>query len=271
MESPFFIHRVYFETSFEIPKEIKKEDLQNAVNKATSSQFEIFLSIIDEDTRTIQREKKKAGLELEVIKGDSIENIHNEIIQRCKEDHLSAFRLFFGVDDNDTHFFIIHAHHGIADGFMITSFMQSIYACLYEKDCFPLRFVDYSTITKPDNIQYPSSWNQDNLDQSIDHALLNYATPSICPQCEKVKQSSFANTSRIIDAVTSKRAFTLAKNYGTINHMNSCIHGMLLECYLRSVIMNENLMEGNLSINTITNLRRYLKSSGIFCSYNYYF
>lgn len=271
MESPFFIHRVYFETSFEIPKEFKKEDIQNAVNKATSSQFDIFLSVIDEDSRTIQMEKKKASLQLEVIKGTSVENLHNEIIQFCKEDHISAFRLFFGVNDDDTQYLIIHAHHGVADGFMITSFMQSIYGYLYEKDPFPLRFVDYSTIVKPENLQYPSSWNQDSLDQSIDNCLLNYPTPSICPLREKVKQSGFVNTSRIIDAATSKRAFTLAKNYGAINHMNSCIHGMLLECYLRSVIMNENLMEGNLSINTITNLRRYLKSSGIFYSLTYDF
>lgn len=260
MGNPFFINRIYFETSFELPQEIQKEDLQDAINQATTSHFSIFLSTIDEEHACINKESVKSSLCLEDISGETIQDLHQIIIDTCREDVINAFRVFFATDSNGSHYWIIHAHHGVADGFMITSFAQSVYATLHGEEPFPLQFVDADTIIKHENIAYPTSWDPLDVKKSIKQTLSTMEQPTVCPHHEN-GNSHFVNSSRIIDSAISKRASTAAKNYGSIHGVNSCIHGMLLECYLRSMCNEEHLSEGTMRIYTITNLRRYLKPS----------
>lgn len=261
MELPFFVNRIYFETSFELPSGILKRNLQNAIDKATSSKFRIFLSRIDEINCCIKEGYEKAVLELEDIKGETIQAIHQSIIDLCRDDHENAFRAFFAVDAKEQHYLVIHAHHGVADGFMITSFIQDVYSTCYEKEEFPLQFVNHKAILKTDNFQFPSTWNLNEIQKNVKETISKMESSTSFPYHENQEKHNFINISRIIDADTSKRASVTAKNYGALHQLNSCIHGMLLECYLRSVVAEERLTEGTISINTITNLRRYLKPS----------
>ena len=79
MEKAYYINRIYFETSFELPKELQKQDLQELINQATSSQFSIFLSKIDEKSGCIDKEATKKVLEVEDMKGPSIKDIHQHV------------------------------------------------------------------------------------------------------------------------------------------------------------------------------------------------
>lgn len=259
MEIPFFINRIYFETSFELPNDLQKSDLQNAINLATSSKFRIFLATIDEKKNCINKECGKPLLELEDITGERIQDIHQSIIDICRDDHENAFRAFFAVDAMNNHFLVIHAHHGVADGFMVTSFAQTIYMTCSNKGEFPLHFVNQSSVLKTDNFDIPVSWDKFDIQKSVKETLQQIEPSTAFPRHENKSEHHFVNTSRIVDSSISKRATVAAKNYGTIHHVNSCIHGMLLECYLRSVIAEEDLKEGTIAINTITNLRRYFK------------
>ena len=269
MEIPFFKHRIYFETSFRLPDDIVRSTLQQCINSATSTNFPIFLSVLTRDEKSEYKTKeleKKAILELEDIQGESIQDIHQQIINLCRDDYKNGFRIFFAVvrsDDKESFYLVIHAHHGIADGFMVTSFVQSVYNLYNNKNALPLRFVEPSSIINHQHLSYPSSWNTENLKQSVEQTLSTLPFPSTSPSYQTIRDTTeFHNTSRIIDSAASQRASTTAKNYGSLYNVNGCIHGMLIDCFTRSLIHSEGITEGCMTMNTITNLRRYLKETG---------
>ena len=262
MERVYYTNRIYFETSFELPKELQKQDLQELINQATSSQFSIFLSKIDEKNGYIDKEATKKVLEVEDMKGPSIKEIHQNIIDICEEDHESSFRFFFAIDDDENHYMVIHAHHAIADGFMITSFCQFLYHVYQKQEDHSLHFVDFNTIVKEENLNYPDCWDASNIQESVKQCIESIQPSTAFPTKEVSPHYKTMNTSRIIDAEVSKRAFITSHGYGSLHQIKHCVHGLLLWCYLRAIIKEDHLREGSLKIHTITNLRRYLKNQG---------
>ena len=261
-----FAKRVYFETSFIIPETISKESLQTAINQLVKERFEIFLYVIDEHTLSIDKEKRRTEVELESITGATIQTIHEAILKECKADTTNAFRFFFAEDEKQTHFLVIHAHHGVADGFMITSFVRGLYSLINavpSSDTFI-----FSHINPLEQLNFPAQWNS-NSSESVRHQaedIMKRISPAeVYPLRIPDSAVYMINIERIVSKDVSKRAVIFAKNCGEIAKENGCIHGMLLYAYLRAVMKVDALTPpGSMSINTVVNMRRYYTMQGYF-------
>ena len=259
-----FAKRVYFETSFVIPETISKESLQAAISELVHERFEIFLYLIDEHTLSINKEKRRDRVELESITGETIQTIHEAILSECESDITNAFRFFYAEDKQQTHFLVIHAHHGIADGFMITSFARGLYALLNNypnTDTFV-----FSHINPLEQLNYPSQWNSTNSESirlQAEDTVKRISPAEVYPLRIADSSNYIINVERIVPKDVSKRAVVFAKNCGELAKENGCIHGMLLYAYLRAVMRVDSLTPpGLMSINTVVNMRRYYKSEG---------
>ena len=260
----FFKLRIYFETSFIIPENITKTILQQGVDVLTSGQFKNFLYLIDETQMGISEVESKSALELEDIQGETINAIHQNVIDKCKEDHMSAFRIFWATDSESVHYLVIHAHHGVADGFMVTHFARCLFAKVTDSSSKPEPFV-FSHIT-PTDLIYPSHWNttsQESILASAEECVKCVRPASVYPLRQDSPNPTFINKELVIPKDITQRAVTYAKNCGVAVGENGCIHGMLLTAYLRSVLFTEELQQsGEMTINTIVNMRRYAELKG---------
>ena len=260
----FFKLRIYFETSFIIPENITKDILQQGVDVLTSGQFKNFLYLIDEKHMDINRAESKSALELEDIQGETINVIHQSVIGQCKEDHVSAFRIFWATDSQSVHYLVIHAHHGVADGFMVTHFARCLFAIVTDASSKPEPFV-FSHIT-PTDLIYPSHWNttsQESIIASAEGCVKCIRPASVYPLRQTSTNPTFINKELVIPKDITQRAVTYAKNCGVAVGENGCIHGMLLTAYLRSLLFAEKLQQsGEMTINTIVNMRRYAELKG---------
>lgn len=260
----FFRNRVYFETSFIIPEPISKESLEIAINQLVHERFEIFLYLVNEIKLSVDKEKRKSEVQLESIQGTTIHAIHNAILSECESDTTSAFRFFFAVDEQGTHYLVIHAHHGVADGFMITSFVRSLYALLNN---IPMSesFV-FSHIDPFEQLNYPVQWNSGSrelIHQQAEDTVKRVSPAGVYPVRIPDSTVYVINVERIVPKNVSERAVSYARNCGEIAKENGCIHGMLLYAYLRAILKIDELEpSGPISINTVVNMRRYFKAHG---------
>lgn len=264
MTDVFFKLRIYFETSFIISENFPREILQKGVDELVQGQFKNFRCLIDESRMTVNDKEEKAKLELEDIQGETINDIHQTVIEICREDHISAFRLFWATDSQSTHYLLIHAHHGVADGFMVTHFARCLFAVVTESSIQPEPFV-FSHFT-PTDLIYPSHWNTDSQETIVadaEECVKRIRPASVYPLRQSEGDAVFINKELVIPKDVTKRAITYAKNCGLAVGENGCIHGMLLTAYLRSLIFTEKLeRSGEMTINTIVNMRRYANIQG---------
>lgn len=266
MAAPFFQNHVFFQTSFCIPDSVSEEQLQNAVDEAVKRRFHVFCALIDEEKGCAYCSEEKKRLLLEKMKGHSITDIHNAVIAHCAEDKRNAFRLFWGEDEEGAHYLVIHAHHGVADGFMITSFTREVFHITQGSSCpdqFVFKLLD--PIRNEESLAYPASWMVDGKanvaeGKRVCEKYMHKAT--VYPVCQN-SGDAFVNAERVIDASVCKRAVSLAKSMGSHYACGGCIHGMLVYCFLRAMLHAENLpYSGSMTMNTIVNMRRYWSSSG---------
>ena len=263
MTEAFFKYRIFFETSFLLPQTVSQDKLQDAVNQAIKTRFEVFLAKIDEENKKGYLGEEKRELLLELIQGSTIQEIHKSIIEKCAEDHENAFRIFWAEDEKKDRYFVIHSHHGVADGFLINSFVQCVYHVLFAKDEEKVVFQLTDPCNPSDAICFPPSWNQASPQENVAEWRTALPQPTVYPKVQADAERRIINTERIVDVPTSQRAVTAARCYRSYCEGNSCIHGMLLQCLLRAVHQSENLEEsGVMTINTIVNMRRYLKPTG---------
>ena len=248
----FFTYRVYFETSFLLPNDLSKERLQDAVDLVVNTHFGVFLSLIDEEKKCSYISDEKTRLCLEEVSGDTINSIHDHIISLCKSDFKNGFRLFWATDRENTHFLVIHCHHGVADGFMITNFARSLFCNIANRANSPvLKFVLEDPLKEEGCIKYPELWSDS---QSV-------VPPTVYPKKVEGEWNDMVNIERVVDASVIERAQSLARGYASIGG-NNCVHGMILYCYLRAILFSEELPHsGSMNINTVVNMRRYLCSS----------
>lgn len=266
MAEPFFQYRVFFQTSFCIPNSLSVEQLQSAVDDAVKRRFQVFCALIDDEKKVAYCSEEKQVLLLEKMKGHSITDIHNAIITCCSEDKRNAFRLFWGEDDDGAHYLVIHAHHGVADGFMITSFAREVYHITQGSSCpdqFVFKLLD--PIHSKANLVFPDTWIVDGdptvaEGKRVCEKYVHEAT--VYPVCQS-GSDAFVNVERVIDSNVCKRAVNLAKSMGSYYACGGCIHGMLVYCFLRAMLFAENLPHsGSITMNTIVNMRRYWSSPG---------
>ena len=248
----FFTYRVYFETSFLLPNDLSKERLQDAVDLVVNTHFGVFLSLIDEEKKCSYISDEKTRLCLEEVSGDTINSIHDHIISLCKSDFKNGFRLFWATDRENTHFLVIHCHHGVADGFMITNFARSLFCNIANRaNSSVLKFVLEDPLKEEGCIKYPELWSDS---QSV-------VPPTVYPKKVEGEWNDMVNIERVVDASVIERAQSLARGYASIGG-NNCVHGMILYCYLRAILFSEALPHsGSMNINTVVNMRRYLCSS----------
>ena len=248
----FFTYRVYFETSFLLPNDLSKERLQDAVDLVVNTHFGVFLSLIDEEKKCSYISEEKTRLCLEEVSGDTINSIHDHIISLCKSDFKNGFRLFWATDRENTHFLVIHCHHGVADGFMITNFARSLFCNIANRaNSSVLKFVLEDPLKEEGCIKYPELWSDS---QSV-------VPPTVYPKKVEGEWNDMVNIERVVDASVIERAQSLARGYASIGG-NNCVHGMILYCYLRAILFSEALPHsGSMNINTVVNMRRYLCSS----------
>ena len=248
----FFTYRVYFETSFLLPNDLSKERLQDAVDLVVNTHFGVFLSLIDEEKKCSYISDEKTRLCLEEVSGDTINSIHDHIISLCKSDFKNGFRLFWATDRENTHFLVIHCHHGVADGFMITNFARSLFCNIANRaNSSVLKFVLEDPLKEEGCIKYPELWSDS---QSV-------VPPTVYPKKVEGEWNDMVNIERVVDASVIERAQSLARGYASIGG-NNCVHGMILYCYLRAILFSEELPHsGSMNINTVVNMRRYLCSS----------
>ena len=248
----FFTYRVYFETSFLLPNDLSKERLQDAVDLVVKTHFGVFLSLIDEEKKCSYISDEKTRLCLEEVSGDTINSIHDHIISLCKSDFKNGFRLFWATDRENTHFLVIHCHHGVADGFMITNFARSLFCNIANRaNSSVLKFVLEDPLKEEGCVKYPELWSDS---QSV-------VPPTVYPKKVEGEWNDMVNIERVVDASVIERAQSLARGYASIGG-NNCVHGMILYCYLRAILFSEELPHsGSMNINTVVNMRRYLCSS----------
>ena len=248
----FFTYRVYFETSFLLPNDLSKERLQDAVDLVVNTHFGVFLSLIDEEKKCSYISDEKTRLCLEEVSGDTINSIHDHIISLCKSDFKNGFRLFWATDRENTHFLVIHCHHGVADGFMITNFVRSLFCNIANRaNSSVLKFVLEDPLKEEGCIKYPELWSDS---QSV-------VPPTVYPKKVEGEWNDMVNIERVVDASVIERAQSLARGYASIGG-NNCVHGMILYCYLHAILFSEALPHsGSMNINTVVNMRRYLCSS----------
>lgn len=249
----FFDNRIYFETSFLLPSELTKERLQKAVDLAIQDRFRVFLCLIDEEHKCGYMSDEKTSLILEEVSGNTINDIHSNVISLCKDDTENGFRLFWGTDQEDQHYLVIHCHHGVADGFMITTFGHTLFCDVTGEECkSSLTFSLTSPMQDDNNIAFPDHFDEIN----------EIVIPSTYPKKIRSDSEKMNNIERTVDAATTKRALSLGRGYSSIGG-NNCVHGLILYSYLRAILFSESLpYSGNMSINTVVNMRRYLKSLG---------
>ena len=248
----YFTYRIYFETSFLLPSDLSKERLQEAVDFVVTTHFGVFLSLIDEEKKCGYISDEKTRLCLEEMSGDTINSIHEEVISLCKSDTKNGFRLFWAIDRENTHFLVIHCHHGVADGFMITNFAHSLFCNITNRANSSVpKFVIEDPVRNEGSIKYPELWSDSQ----------NVAPPTVYPKRADGDSDEMVNIERVVDASVVERAQSLARGYASIGG-NNCVHGMILYCYLRAILFSEALpRSGSMNINTVVNMRRYLFSS----------
>ena len=249
----FFENRIYFETIFLLPSELTKERLQKAVDLAIQDRFQVFLCLIDEEHKCGYMSSERRKLDLEEVSGNTINEIHNKVISICKNDTKSGFRLFWGSDQDGQHYLVIHCHHGVADGFMITTFSHFLFCDVTGVECTTaLSFSLTQPLQNGENIKYP-----DHFDD-----IPTVPSPTTYPKKVRSESDGMNNVERIVDAATTKRALSLGRSYSAIGG-NNCVHGLILYAYLRAILFSESLPQsGSMNINTVVNMRRYLKSLG---------
>lgn len=249
----FFDYRIYFETSFLLPSDLTKERLQKAVDLAIQDRFRVFLCLIDEEQKCGYLSDERTTLELEEVSGNTINEIHNSVISLCRDDTKNGFRLFWGSDKDNQHYLVIHSHHGVADGFMITTFSHFLFCEVTGNECkTPLTFSLTHPMEKEENVAFPDHF--DDISEIV--------PPSTYPKIIITESDKMNNIERVVDAATTKRALSLGRAYSAIGG-NNCVHGLILYSYLRAILFSESLPQsGTMNINTVVNMRRYLKSMG---------
>lgn len=268
MAEPFFASRTFFQTSFLIPNSVSQSQLRGAINAAVAKRFHVFCALLDEEHKMAYLSDEKKSVELESVTGNAIKDIHNAIIRLCEEDHKNAFRLFWGESEDGNHYLVVHAHHGVADGFMITSFAREVFHRVQGTEC-PDRFVFELTNAFSDagRLRFPDSWMVDGK-ESVEEGLkrcekyIQEATTYPIAVCNE--SQDFVNAERVIDSRVCKRAISLAKSMGALNNCGGCIHGMLVYCFYRAILNSEGLPHsGSMTMNTIVNMRRYWNQTGV--------
>ena len=249
MAEPFFASRTFFQTSFLVPNSVSQSQLQSAINAAVAKRFRVFCSLLDEEHKAAYLSDEKKSLELETVTGNAIKDIHSAIIRLCEEDHKNAFRLFWGESEDGNHYLVVHAHHGVADGFMITSFAREVFHRVQGTEC-PDRFVFELTNAFSDagRLRFPDSWIVDGK-ESVEEGLkrcekyIQEATTYPIAVCNE--SQDFVNAERVIDSGVCKRA-------------------MLVYCFYRAILNSEGLPHsGSMAMNTIVNMRRYWNQTGV--------
>ena len=247
----FFDYRIYFETSFLLPADLTKERLQKAVDLAIQDRFRVFLCLIDEERKCGYLSDERTTLELEEVSGNTINEIHNNVIAICRNNTKNGFRLFWGSDKDSQHYLVIHSHHGVADGFMITTFSHFLFCEVTGEECkTSLTFSLTHPLEIEENVAFPDHFGD----------ITEIVPPTTYPKKITSESDKMNNIERVVDAATTKRALSLGRGYAAIGG-NNCVHGLILYAYLRAILFSESLpYSGTMNINTVVNMRRYLKS-----------
>lgn len=268
MAEPFFASRTFFQTSFLIPNTVSQNQLQSAINAAVAKRFRVFCALLDEEHKIAYLSDEKKSVELETVTGNAVKDIHNAIIRMCEEDHKNAFRLFWGENEEGNHYLVVHAHHGVADGFMITSFAREVFHRVHGTEC-PDRFVFElaNALSDANRLLFPDSWivdGKEGVEEGLKRCEKYIQEATTYPIAVCSESRDFVNAERVINSGVCKRAISLAKSMGTLNNCGGCIHGMLVYCSYRAILNSEDLPHsGSMTMNTIVNMRRYWNQTGV--------
>ncbi|KAK8811340.1 hypothetical protein WA158_003074 [Blastocystis sp. Blastoise] len=258
----FFEGQIYFQTSFLIPNTISLNSVHESLIKASETRFPILRYQFNEE-RNSYKLVIEEPLFFKSISASSLSEAHELIINRMKTENLTYFFQFFTYIEDDKQYIILNAHHGVADGQMVTSLFCYIYdACMNLNQNKDTRvFSPYDAFQEVDSILFPSNWKNHNI-YPVEKPTLEYHDDEINTYLDQLSFDSEHigyNIHKRIPSDISQRAFTAAKNCS--NNQYNCIHGLFLYVCLRSIAMIKHKEEGIVGLTTVVNMRRYMKTN----------
>lgn len=265
MTDVFFKNSVYFQTSFLLPNSTTVAELQSAVNALLKKRFRVFLSLVDVEHGTLKENTVSKTIPVKELSAVTIGEIHDEVCRDSRTRMEMACRLFLAVDGDSCHYLIVHAHHGVADGTLITAFVRCLYAVMNHNPLPDMPDFEFFDPTKrPELLEFPDSVDssdKDSVQKWCEDCAQTISPATVYPEMAPGSHFRYFTKERIISKEVTKRAVTFAKSCGDLYKENGCIHGMLLRAYLRAIVFADHLPQsGIIGIDTIVNMRRYLKA-----------
>ena len=273
MTDVFFKNTVFFQTSFLLPQYITPSKLQSAVDALLEKRFRVLLSVVDMEHGTLKENTVATTILLSNVSGKTVYDIHSQICRDVESKVEMACRLYYARDEESNTYLVVNAHHGVADGTLITSFARCLYAILNENPLPDMPdFVFYNPTKRPELLEFPvpvDASNQQSVKKWCENCAETIPTPTVYPVQTAGSHAQYYTRQRVISKEVTSRSVTFAKCCGDLYKENGCIHGMLLRAYLRALIFTDQLPPtGTIGIDTIVNMRRYLKLKRV-CSLKY--
>ena len=230
--------------------------------------FRVLLSTIDAKHGILRENESSTSLPLYVVSGETLDDVHTQVCHDAETRVDMACQLYYAEDGKKNVYLIVNAHHGVADGTLITAFARSLYAVLNEKPLPEMPdFVFYDPTKCPELLEFPASVyssNKESVMKWCEECAKSIPSPSVNPLKSRDVSDRFYTRQRVINKEATSRSVSFAKCCGELYKENGCIHGMLLHAYLRALIFTDGLPpSGTIAIDTIVNMRRYLKSKSI--------
>ena len=268
MTDIFFKNTAFFQTSFLLPRSVTLSQLRDAVNTLLEKRFRVLLSTIDAKHGILRENESSTSLPLYVVSGETLDDVHTQVCHDAETRVDMACQLYYAEDGKKNVYLIVNAHHGVADGTLITAFARSLYAVLNEKPLPEMPdFVFYDPTKRPELLEFPASVyssNKESVMKWCEECAKSIPSPSVNPLKSRDVSDRFYTRQRVINKEATSRSVSFAKCCGELYKENGCIHGMLLHAYLRALIFTDGLPpSGTIAIDTIVNMRRYLKSKSI--------
>ena len=269
----FFKGKIYFQTSFKIPDEITFEILYLSLLGAASTNFRVLYYTMNKD-HTGYEENTRLPLFYEDISGDSLESVHQQVIANINEDNLYLFQFYKATLTNGERYLVINAHHGIADGQMITNLMLYLYDAVFGtnyNDKLIRDFVPYDALMDLKNITFPSTWTvQKDMIREKPQFTSEDSDVDICikkkePETVSSESSYTINLQKTIPADVMTRCFSLLKQYDS--SLPSYKHGLLLYLGMKALYglqykeKSEMKPEDRIGLSSVVNMRRYLNEN----------